>query len=189
MTAVNRKSALIERRYKETPKAHSTFGRTGNRRRAWRRRADLFVSLRRRRKRKCSGRSRTSWGICRGNILIERHSLAETARFRSTCVPPAGQRASRPLTTKDEEAIRGLLAQSRQKLFSIRNQRARPHLDDKIIAAWNRLMISAFARGAQVLNDASYLETATRAANFIRTISTMNRGRFVPQLSRRPRRS
>jgi uncharacterized protein YyaL (SSP411 family) len=41
-------------------------------------------------------------------------------------------------------------------------------LDDKIIAAWNGLMISAFARGAQVLDDASYLETATRAAEFIR---------------------
>ena len=29
-------------------------------------------------------------------------------------------------------------------------------------------MISAFARGAQVLDDPSYLEAATRAANFIR---------------------
>jgi uncharacterized protein len=61
-----------------------------------------------------------------------------------------------------------LLAQSRPKLFSIRNKRPRPHLDDKIIAAWNGLMISAFARAAQVLDDASYLETATRAGNFIR---------------------
>jgi uncharacterized protein YyaL (SSP411 family) len=94
------------------------------------------------------------------NILIERHSIAETARFRSTGVPP--------IDDKDEEVVRRLLAQSRQKLFSIRNKRPRPHLDDKIIAAWNGLMISAFARGAQVLNDASYLETATRAGNFIR---------------------
>ncbi len=102
------------------------------------------------------------------NILIERHSLAETARFRSTGVPPVGPTGVSPVDEKDEEAIRGLLAQSRQKLFSIRNKRPRPHLDDKIIAAWNGLMISAFARAAQVLNDASYLETATRAANFIR---------------------
>src|SRR5438067_312644 len=102
------------------------------------------------------------------NILIERHSLAETARFRSTGVPPVGPTGVSPVDDKDEEAIRGLLAQSRQKLFSIRNKRARPHLDDKIIAAWNGLMISGFARGAQVLNDASYLETATRAGKFIR---------------------
>ena len=102
------------------------------------------------------------------NILIERHSLAETARFRSTGVSPAGPTGVSPVDDEDEEAIRGLLAQSRQTLFSIRNKRARPHLDDKIIAAWNGLMISAFARGAQVLNDASYLETATRAGKFIR---------------------
>jgi len=94
------------------------------------------------------------------NILIERHSLAETARFRSTGVPP--------VDGQEEDSVQQLLAQSRQKLFSIRSKRPRPHLDDKIIAAWNGLMISAFARAAQVLNDASYLETATRAANFIR---------------------
>src|SRR5207244_13227348 len=102
------------------------------------------------------------------NILIQRHSLAETARFRSTGVPPVGPTGVSPVDDKDEEAIRGLLAQSRQKLFSIRNKRSRPHLDDKIIAAWNGLMISAFARAAQILADPSYLERATRAATFIR---------------------
>ena len=86
--------------------------------------------------------------------------MAETARFRSTGVSPVDD--------KEEDSVERLLAQSRQKLFSIRNKRPRPHLDDKIIAAWNGLMISAFARGAQVLNDASYLEIATRAAEFIR---------------------
>ena len=81
-------------------------------------------------------------GELRGkNILIERHSPADGAQKS--------------------------LAQSRQKLFSLRSKRPRPHLDDKIIAAWNGLMISAFARGAQVLDDASYLETATRAAEFV----------------------
>src|SRR5205085_6638386 len=71
--------------------------------------------------------------------------------------------------TKDVDVVQKSLAQSRKKLFSIRNKRPRPHLDDKIIAAWNGFMISAFARGAQVLNDASYLETARRAADFVRT--------------------
>jgi len=102
------------------------------------------------------------------NILIERHSLAEIAQFRSTGVSPAGPTGVSPVDDEDGEAIRGLLAQSRQKLFSIRNKRPRPHLDDKIITAWNGLMISAFARAAQVLKDAYYLEAATRAANFIR---------------------
>jgi uncharacterized protein len=102
------------------------------------------------------------------NILIERHSIAETARFRSTGVPPAGATGVSPVDDNEEDSVEQLLAQSRQKLFSIRSKRPRPHLDDKTIAAWNGLMISAFARGAQVLDDASYLETASGAAEFIR---------------------
>jgi uncharacterized protein YyaL (SSP411 family) len=86
------------------------------------------------------------------NILIERHTIAETAEnFK-----------------KSEQEIAKLLKQSQEKLFSIRAKRPRPHLDDKIIAAWNGLMISAYARAAQVLDDARYLEIGTRAANFLR---------------------
>src|SRR5436309_10463409 len=86
------------------------------------------------------------------NILIERHTIAQTAEHLK----------------KSEKEIGESLAQSREKLFSIRAKRPRPHLDDKIIAAWNGLMISAFARAAQVLDDARYLEIATRGAKFLR---------------------
>jgi uncharacterized protein YyaL (SSP411 family) len=102
------------------------------------------------------------------NILIERHSIAETARFRSTGVTPVGPTGASPVDDKEEDSVARLLAQSRQKLFSIRNKRPRPHLDDKIIAAWNGLMISAFARAARALDDASCLEIASGAAEFIR---------------------
>jgi uncharacterized protein len=86
------------------------------------------------------------------NILIERHTIAETAqRFK-----------------KSEEEIAKVLAQSREKLLAIRAKRPRPHPDDKIIAAWNGLMISAFARAAQVLDDPRYLEIAMRGAKFLR---------------------
>ena len=86
------------------------------------------------------------------NILIERHTVTETARHFK----------------KSEAETAKVLTQSSEKLFGIRAQRLRPHLDDKIIAAWNGLMISAFARAAQVLDDSRYLEIATRAANFLR---------------------
>ena len=89
------------------------------------------------------------------NILIERHTIAQTAEHFK----------------KSEKEIGESLAQSREKLFSIHAKRPRPHLDDKIIAAWNGLMISAFARAAQVLDPATagrYREIATRAAKFLR---------------------
>jgi uncharacterized protein YyaL (SSP411 family) len=88
--------------------------------------------------------------------------------IRGTGVPPVGPTGASSVAPDDEAVAQKSLAQSRRKLFSIRSKRPRPHLDDKIIAAWNGLMISAFARGAQVLDGMSYLETATRAAEFVR---------------------
>src|SRR5262249_36349070 len=87
------------------------------------------------------------------NILIERHTIAETAEHFK----------------KSDQEIQKSLACSREKLLSIRNHRPRPHLDDKIISAWNGLMISAFAKAAQVLDDDRYLEIAVRAGEFVRT--------------------
>ena len=86
------------------------------------------------------------------NILIRRLTLAEAAKsFR-----------------RPEAEIATSLAASKKILFELRAKRPRPHLDDKIITAWNGLMISAFARGAQVLDDPAYLAAAQRAVQFIR---------------------
>src|SRR5215471_14274600 len=102
------------------------------------------------------------------NILIARHTMADTAqRFRNTGILPVGPAGASPADEKPEDAVRGLLENCREKLFAIRAKRPRPHLDDKIITAWNGLMISAYARGAQVLDDPRYLEIATRAAKFL----------------------
>ena len=54
----------------------------------------------------------------------------------------------------------------RKKLFLQREKRVRPQLDDKVLTDWNGLMISAFARCARGLDDASYLKTAKKAADF-----------------------
>ena len=86
------------------------------------------------------------------NILIERQDIARTAALAG--VP------------ENESAT--LLESARTKLLAIRGRRPRPHRDDKILTAWNGLMISAFARAYQVLGDAAYLRTARRAADFIR---------------------
>jgi hypothetical protein len=86
------------------------------------------------------------------NILIQRMALADAAKFFK----------------KSEEELTTALDESRRKLLAVRAKRPRPHLDDKIITAWNGLMISAFARAAQVLDDPAYLESAQRSAKFIR---------------------
>jgi uncharacterized protein len=68
-----------------------------------------------------------------------------------------------------DDATEAALQPAKAALLAIRSKCVRPHLDDKILTAWNGLMISAFAKGAQVLDDARYLEAAQRATSFILT--------------------
>ncbi|MEJ2007353.1 MAG: thioredoxin domain-containing protein [Acidobacteriota bacterium] len=87
------------------------------------------------------------------NILQVVHSVDETAKHFG----------------KSPSDVEAVLAEARSKLLAARDQRPRPALDDKILTAWNGLMISAFARAGQVLNDPAYVEAAESAANFIQS--------------------
>ena len=51
------------------------------------------------------------------------------------------------------EAEAKLLASAKGKLFAVQQKRVRPHLDDKVLASWNGLMLGALARASVVLNE------------------------------------
>ena len=55
-----------------------------------------------------------------------------------------------------------------QKLFAVREKREHPFKDDKIITAWNGLMLNSMAQAYQVLGDEKYLAAAKNAARFIK---------------------
>ena len=57
----------------------------------------------------------------------------------------------------------------RPMIYQARLQRIPPGLDDKVITAWNGMMISAMAEAARVLGNQKYLDAATRAADFLLT--------------------
>ena len=75
-------------------------------------------------------------------------------------------------TGQTPEAVVDALGRARASLFAARERRPRPHLDDKVLTAWNGLMIAAFARAARVLAGSAtaprYLAAARRAAAFIK---------------------
>jgi uncharacterized protein YyaL (SSP411 family) len=85
------------------------------------------------------------------NILYRRTSLEEAA-------------AESGLT---EAEVETQLAAARQTLFTARAQRERPGLDDKILTAWNGLMIKGYVDAYRALGETKYLEAALRNANFI----------------------
>ena len=68
-----------------------------------------------------------------------------------------------------EDQIKEILKESESILFEKRQQRSRPHLDDKIITGWNGLMISALAKAAVVLENPEYLQRAVDCAEFLLT--------------------
>jgi len=67
----------------------------------------------------------------------------------------------------DEEVLRRVVEQGKQRLFEASAQRVAPGRDEKILVSWNGLMISAMARAHQILGEGTCLETAARAAEFI----------------------
>jgi uncharacterized protein YyaL (SSP411 family) len=73
---------------------------------------------------------------------------------------------------REEGEVVDALRRARPLMFDARARRPRPHLDDKILTAWNGLMIAAFARAARVLVESArapmFLDTARSAARFLR---------------------
>ena len=62
---------------------------------------------------------------------------------------------------------RSEFARARQKLFEARQQRVHPGRDEKVLTAWNGLMLAAFGEAARVLDRPDYYEVAERNARFL----------------------
>ncbi len=66
-----------------------------------------------------------------------------------------------------ESDVEERLAKGREILLAHRATRTRPGLDDKVLSAWNGLMMTAMARAGVVLQDDRYTQAAANAARFI----------------------
>jgi uncharacterized protein YyaL (SSP411 family) len=64
-------------------------------------------------------------------------------------------------------AAKEKIGEAKQALFDARSKRHRPFKDDKVLTAWNGLMIGALARGWRVLGDSRYGDAARRCAHFL----------------------
>jgi uncharacterized protein len=106
------------------------------------------------------------------NVLSQVRGLSATAQLRGL----------------DPQAVSDLIASSHARLLAARSRRKRPHRDDKVVASWNGLMISALARAAAAPSEAladrraAYLEAALRAASFV-TKSLMDLPGGLPRRS------
>lgn len=97
------------------------------------------------------------------NVLSQEHSLDEAVKHFN----------------KDKNEIIESLEASKKQLFSERQKRKRPYLDDKILTDWNGLMISALSRAGAVLNEPHYVESAQKTADFILQNLRDSKGRLL----------
>jgi len=85
------------------------------------------------------------------NILNVKKSLAETAGVFDISI----------------DELQRILDLGREKLFNLRETRIKPFRDEKVLTAWNGLMLAALAEAAAVLQNEDYLQVAKKNADFI----------------------
>ena len=117
-----------------------------------------------------------------GQLFCEAYDITENGNFEGESIPNLIHQDLKGFGNekgikRDELILR--LDQSRNKLYREREKRIHPHKDDKILTAWNGLMIAALAKGAQAFNDPKYSVAASRAINFIQKHLRQNNGRLL----------
>jgi hypothetical protein len=80
--------------------------------------------------------------------------------------------------SRPPEMLKRIINDASSRLFEIREKRVKPGRDDKILTAWNGLMISGFAKGFRVTNNKHYLEIARNTIEFIESRVTRDNGRL-----------
>ncbi|HEU0078133.1 MAG TPA: thioredoxin domain-containing protein, partial [Longimicrobiaceae bacterium] len=65
------------------------------------------------------------------------------------------------------ERLERALARGRETLYAARARRVWPGLDDKVLTAWNAMMLRTFAEAARVLGSGEYLAVANASADFL----------------------
>ncbi|HLG15883.1 MAG TPA: thioredoxin domain-containing protein [Blastocatellia bacterium] len=105
-----------------------------------------------------------------GELFCEYYDVTEGGNFEHGAsilnTPPSMDEFAASKST-DATGMGRTLDACRKKLFYVREARVRPGRDDKILTAWNGLMLTAFAEAANILGRDDYRQVAVRNAEFL----------------------
>jgi uncharacterized protein YyaL (SSP411 family) len=65
------------------------------------------------------------------------------------------------------ERMQEAIESGREKLFAVREERIKPGRDEKVLTAWNGLMLASFAEAAAILERQDYLVIGEKNASFV----------------------
>ena len=114
-------------------------------------------------------------------IFCRSYGISEGGNFEGKSIPHL-QEDIEDLARRvgvDADQLGALLAEGRKRLFAAREQRLRPHRDDKILTGWNGLVIAALARTGSALAKPELIEAANQAADFVLTHLRRSDGRLL----------
>src|SRR5688572_24006088 len=105
------------------------------------------------------------------NVATKYYGVTEKGNFldHSDPNPLPNQNVLSVADTNLAQADVPLLKSAKEKIFQARSKRVRPHLDDKVLASWNGLMLGALARAGVVLKEDKYLAAAERNFAFVKS--------------------
>jgi|tagenome__1003787_1003787.scaffolds.fasta_scaffold20963437_2 uncharacterized protein YyaL (SSP411 family) len=117
----------------------------------------------------------------RGATFGRVYDVSDVGNFegRSILHLPTTLEQSAAILRREPHELAAELAESREKLFAVREKRVRPGRDDKVIVAWNGLMIDAMARAGAALNEPEYVITADEVASYILSRMRRDDGRLL----------
>lgn len=96
-------------------------------------------------------------------LYCNHYNITEKGNFEGKNIPN--------LIGKDFNSINNIekqkLETARERLFAYRDNRIKPHRDEKILTSWNGLMVGSLAYGGKVLDNMDYINRAKKAADFI----------------------
>ncbi len=95
-----------------------------------------------------------------GMLFNETYGITAKGNFEGDSIPNL-------LAGEPDEAIRTTLTGLRSRLLAARATRIRPGTDDKVLTAWNGLMITGFVAGYQAFGRREDLDSAASCADFI----------------------
>jgi len=103
-------------------------------------------------------------------VAVRYFGITEQGNFvdHSHPQPLPGQNVLSVVAPEVADTSGDLLSAAKEKMFDARSKRVRPHLDDKVLASWNGLMLGAFARAYAVLDEERYRVAAEKNVNFLR---------------------
>jgi hypothetical protein len=105
-----------------------------------------------------------------GDLFCRFYGITPEGNFEDGLSIPHVSMAKEAFAARESMPVGDLqktLEGSRERLFRIREKRVHPLKDDKILTAWNGLMIAALAKGAGALQDPAFSSAAEKAADFV----------------------